>query len=246
VSEDNNQLLLEAILRNSAAGVLAYEAIRNTAGGSDDFRFILINPAAERLSGLTAATDVGRRLLELDPATRNNGLFERFVSIVESGEPLEFGHYSPTPQPRWYRISGLRLGDGLTVSYLDISKLKQHEKTMRLNEERFRQILDGVEDYASGRYHEEGWRVRKDGSQFLADVVPTAVRDRNGALRGFAKATRDITAARTRDKALQEQVLILDLAPRDGRPDARQETRGQRQDPAHPRARTDSLGNSGQ
>ena len=46
---------------------------------------------------------------------------------------------------------------------------------------------------AEGRYEEEGWRVRKDGSKFMAEVVITAIRDESGKLRGFSKITRDIT-----------------------------------------------------
>jgi len=46
---------------------------------------------------------------------------------------------------------------------------------------------------ASGRYEDEGWRVRKDGSTFWANVVFTAIRDQAGHLRGFAKLTRDLT-----------------------------------------------------
>ena len=48
----------------------------------------------------------------------------------------------------------------------------------------------------AGRFEEEGWRVRKDGSRFWASVVVTALRDGAGALRGFAKVTRDLTARR--------------------------------------------------
>src|SRR5256885_9617104 len=44
-----------------------------------------------------------------------------------------------------------------------------------------------------GRYEDEGWRVRKDGSRFWANVVITALRDGRGRLRGFAKVTRDST-----------------------------------------------------
>jgi PAS domain S-box-containing protein len=47
-----------------------------------------------------------------------------------------------------------------------------------------------------GRYQEEGWRVRKDGSRFWADVVITAVRDEGGRLRGFGKVTRNLTERR--------------------------------------------------
>ena len=44
-----------------------------------------------------------------------------------------------------------------------------------------------------GHYEEEGWRVRKDGSRFWADVVITPLRDDAGAVVGFAKVTRDQT-----------------------------------------------------
>ncbi len=51
--------------------------------------------------------------------------------------------------------------------------------------------LDAVT--ASGRHEDEGWRVRKDGSLFWANIVFTAIRDQAGNLRGFAKLTRDLT-----------------------------------------------------
>ena len=44
-----------------------------------------------------------------------------------------------------------------------------------------------------GRFEEEAWRVRKDGSRFWADIVITALFDANGKLRGFGKVTRDIS-----------------------------------------------------
>jgi PAS domain S-box-containing protein len=45
-----------------------------------------------------------------------------------------------------------------------------------------------------GRFEEEGWRLRKDGSRFWASVIVNAIRDDGGALLGFAKVTRDLTA----------------------------------------------------
>src|SRR5262249_52084351 len=47
-----------------------------------------------------------------------------------------------------------------------------------------------------GRHECEGWRVRKDGSQFYADVVMTALKDETGNRRGFLKITRDVTERR--------------------------------------------------
>jgi len=55
---------------------------------------------------------------------------------------------------------------------------------------------------AEGRFVDEGWRVRKDGSKFWAHVTITALRDEAGRLRGFAKLTRELTE-RKRTEALE-------------------------------------------
>jgi two-component system NtrC family sensor kinase len=55
-----------------------------------------------------------------------------------------------------------------------------------------------------GRVEDEGWRVRKDGTRFWADVVITALRDEDGILRGFAKVTRDLTERRKTEETLRQ------------------------------------------
>jgi PAS domain S-box-containing protein len=55
---------------------------------------------------------------------------------------------------------------------------------------------------SEGRYEEEGWRIRKDGSRFVADVVISALYDDSGELRGFAKVTRDVTERKAAERDL--------------------------------------------
>ncbi|HKN88553.1 MAG TPA: PAS domain S-box protein [Nitrospiraceae bacterium] len=55
-----------------------------------------------------------------------------------------------------------------------------------------------------GRVKDEGWRVRKDGSRFWADVAITALVDEKGSLRGYAKVTRDLTERRQTEETLRE------------------------------------------
>lgn len=57
---------------------------------------------------------------------------------------------------------------------------------------------------AAGRFEDEGWRVRKDGTQFWANVVITALRDADGQLAGFGKVTRDLSERRVYEEALRE------------------------------------------
>ena len=54
-----------------------------------------------------------------------------------------------------------------------------------------------------GRYEKEGWRVRRDGTRFWANVIIDPVYDDDGELIGFAKITRDVTERRDRQRALE-------------------------------------------
>jgi diguanylate cyclase (GGDEF)-like protein/PAS domain S-box-containing protein len=58
-----------------------------------------------------------------------------------------------------------------------------------------------------GRFEDEGWRVRKDGSRFWANALITALRDETGQLRGFAKVTRDITERKIAQELLKQKEI---------------------------------------
>ncbi|MDQ7802897.1 PAS domain-containing sensor histidine kinase [Amycolatopsis sp. A133] len=60
-----------------------------------------------------------------------------------------------------------------------------------------------------GRLEDEGWRVRKDGSRFWANVVITALFDGEGRLQGFGKVTRDMTERRNAEQALRERRRLV-------------------------------------
>jgi len=62
----------------------------------------------------------------------------------------------------------------------------------------------------SGRFDEEGWRVRKDGGRFYAHVLLTALRDKTGTLRGFSKITRDVTEKRRMEQAQARLLALLE------------------------------------
>ena len=64
-----------------------------------------------------------------------------------------------------------------------------------------------------GRFEDEGWRVRKDGTQFWANVVITALYDSEGTLRGYSKVTRDLTEKMLAEQRIRQQSHeILELS----------------------------------
>ena len=62
----------------------------------------------------------------------------------------------------------------------------------------------------NGRYESEGWRVRKDGSKFWADVVFTALYNADGKVKGFSKVTRDITERKNAEDDIRQWNVLLE------------------------------------
>ncbi|MGQ0522852.1 MAG: hybrid sensor histidine kinase/response regulator [Betaproteobacteria bacterium] len=64
---------------------------------------------------------------------------------------------------------------------------------------------------ADGRFEDEGWRLRKDGSRFWANVIITALRQEDGRLIGYSKVTRDLTTRRNNEEKLRQSEERLRL-----------------------------------
>ncbi len=62
----------------------------------------------------------------------------------------------------------------------------------------------------AGRFEDEGWRLRKDGTRFWANVTITALRDERGVLRGFAKVTHDMTDRKMAEEAIRRANATLE------------------------------------
>jgi len=106
------------------------------------------------------------------------------------------------------RVATWNTGARLTKGYLASEIIGRHLETFYTPEDRERglprQLLKQAE--LDGRVESEGWRVRKDGTRFWADVIITALRDSGGRLIGFAKVTRDLTERR---RAEEERMRLI-------------------------------------
>src|SRR6201989_2452550 len=82
----------------------------------------------------------------------------------------------------------------------------RHFSTFYTEAERAQNVpaLALAEAERTGRFEREGWRVRKDGTQFWAHVVIDAIRSPEGELVGFAKITRDLAHGRAAEAKLRE------------------------------------------
>jgi diguanylate cyclase (GGDEF)-like protein len=107
-----------------------FESIRNDAGKIIDFRFLYVNANAERLVGRPRSDLLGKTLSSVTPIGPTSSMFARFCRVVDSGEPLneEFPVKYDTVKASWLRSQVVKLGDGLAVTFSDISKAKETQE----------------------------------------------------------------------------------------------------------------------
>lgn len=127
---------------------------------------------------------------------------ERFRLLVESVE--DYAIYMLDPEGR---VSTWNAGAQRIKGYAASEIIGEHLSRFYTEEDlRAGKLENELETAARvGRFEDEGWRVRKDGTRFWANVVLTALRGARGELIGYAKVTRDLTERR----ALEEERIRL-------------------------------------
>lgn len=123
---------LSGVLNSSLDGIMAFEALRDAQGTLVDFIWLLSNPQAGKLVGRSPEDLVGKRLLEEMPGNKTDGLFDAYVQVVESAETFvnEF-HYQHEGIDCWFETIAVKLGDGFTVTFRDITQAKLSEKALQ-------------------------------------------------------------------------------------------------------------------
>jgi len=236
-------------------------------------RVTFMNPMAETLTGWKSGETAGKPLAHVyetvSAETREpldslvpQALLEGVVAGPTSRAVLISRNGSETPIDDSAAPVRDNAGQitGVVLTFRDVSEGQRVEQALQESEERFRLLVEGVQDYAifrldplgcvtswnsgaerlmgyhaheilgasltklftapdvrrgkpeqnlelaklRGRAEDEGWRVRKDGSRFQANVIITALRDDQGRLLGFAQVTRDITGLKQAEKQLRD------------------------------------------
>jgi PAS domain S-box-containing protein len=261
----NQRTLADADFRLMVEAVSDYSIIVLDPGGI----VISWNDGARKLKGYDAAEAIGRHFSLFYPSEllEQNQPDRALATVREAGRMEEEGWRLRKDGTRFWasvvitQIIGAN-GEirGFSMITRDLSERRRQDEMLRMSEERFRLLVEGVKDYAifmldpgghivswnlgaqknkgyeaseiigqhfsvfyppevaaigwpeqelrnalrDGRFEDEGWRIRKDGSRFWASVVITALHDATGRHRGFAKVTRDLTERR-RVTALEDE-----------------------------------------
>jgi PAS domain S-box-containing protein len=272
--------------RKVAGIALQDETFRRLVDSVRDYAIFLLdregnvmtwNPGAERLKGYKADEIIGRHFSAFYPQeVKDRRWPEQELEIAARVGRVEDEAWRVRKDGSMFWanvvISAIRDDQGHLTGFSkvtrDLTERRQVEERLRQSEERFRLLVENVQDYAIillepdghiaswnegaqrikgyraeevigkhfsifypreavesnwpaieleraaelGRFEDEGWRVRKDGTLFWANVVITPLRNAQGTLRGFSKITRDLTERRAHEEVLrlsEERFRIL-------------------------------------
>ena len=126
-------------------------AVRDEHGRIVDFEYADANRAACAYNGLAYGELVGKRLLELLPGHDTSGLLELYARVVETGEPLVlddawYGQELLGGSARYYDVRAVRLGDGLSYTWRDVTSRHEDAAVLAASEGRYRMLAENVSD----------------------------------------------------------------------------------------------------
>jgi PAS domain S-box-containing protein len=188
-------------------GTFQSEGWRFRNDGSRFWAHVVIDPIYtpdRRLLGFAKITrDVSDRKAAEDALRKSEQEFRLLVQGV-----TDYAIYMLDPDGR---ITNWNAGAQRIKGYVEAEVLGTHFSRFYTPEDRDAGVPQRALStaLAEGRYEQEGWRVRKDGSRFLAHVVIDALHDEAGRFVGFAKITRDVTELREGAEALRRTEKAL-------------------------------------
>ena len=152
---------LESILNTSQSGIISYRAVRK-GGKIADFKIEFANKAIERLLNIRPESVIGKRMSQMQEFVLQSDLFEKYVSVVETGTQLEFEQlYQRGQSDIWFYMMLAKLEDGVTASFHDITHVKKYESELKNNISRLEQSNIELEEYAYIASHDLQEPLRK-------------------------------------------------------------------------------------
>jgi PAS domain S-box-containing protein len=183
-------------------GKFESEGWRCRKDGTQFWAYVVIDPIRDAAGKIVGYAKITRDLTERRLAEESLRQSEQQFRLLVQGV-TDYAIYMLTPEGR---VSSWNAGAERIKGYRADEIIGQHFSRFYTEQDQRAGGPQAALETAArdGRFEKEGWRIRKDGSRFMANVVIDPIRADDGTILGFTKITRDITERRKSERALQE------------------------------------------
>lgn len=185
---------LQSVLNTTLNGVITCKAVRNE-NKIVDFEVEFANPSAEKLLGVQPQYIVGIRLRSTTSFFGDQGVFDRYAAVVETGVQDEFEMlYERAGLQRWFYVLLSKINDGVTATFHNITDLKNYQQQLTEKISQLEHSNRELEQYAYAASHDLQEPLRK--------------------IRTFASLLQDQEYSQVSPKAQSHLVKIMQSAER--------------------------------
>lgn len=162
LTERNYQMLFREMMDGFALHEMVYDALGNPV----DYRFLNVNPAFERLTGLNAGDLIGKTVMEVMPKTETYWI-EKYGEVVRTGTPISFENYSQELE-RYFQVSAFKPAENqFACIFVDVTERKQAEKALAESTDRFHKVFNSQLDAIFILNHENPPRILESNTAAL-------------------------------------------------------------------------------
>ncbi|MGA0557623.1 ATP-binding protein [Larkinella sp. VNQ87] len=176
-------LQLRTTLDASISSIFYMTAIRNEQGRIIDFLMVMSNKAVLRSNNMTPEQVEGRQLLKVFPGNVDNGFFDLYVRVTETGQPeSNISYYrDDLGLEGWFEVSAVKQDDGVVVTFMNITDQKRTENELQQKNAELQRSNQSLQTFAYIASHDLQAPLRKLQAfnsvlthQFGADLKPEA------------------------------------------------------------------------
>ena len=170
--EEEHKLLLAGILDAQLDPLVLLAPVRDAAGRIVDLRYVEANTAALRYNQRSADEQLGLLFSEIHPELFDLGVAQRYMQVIETGVPVVLDDYSyANPnvghEQRRYDIRAVKTGDGVTLTWRDVTERFLAAQRVSESEHRYRILTENASDIV--------WETSADGTMAWVSESVTRV-----------------------------------------------------------------------